>query len=424
MDRSGIAKSRTPLLERAPFDMALIVQKYGGTSVGNPERIKNVARRVAEFRRRGDQVVVVVSAMSGVTDGLIKMAKDITGLPSEREMDMLLATGEQQTIALTAIALHAQDLPAVSLTGAQAGIVTDGVHTKAKIQNITPKKVHALLDAGNVVIVAGFQGETSEGQITTLGRGGSDLTAIALAAALKADLCQIYTDVDGVYTADPRIVPGARKLSEIAYDEMLELAGSGAKVMQSRSVEFAKKFGVVFEVRSSLNDNPGTLVKEETKSMEGVVVRGVALDKNQAKITLAGVPDKPGTAARIFKALADGNINVDMIVQTASHGGAGSTDISFTADKPELLKAAKVLDSLKAEVGFQQFVTDEKIGKLSIVGVGMRSHSGVAAKMFETLAQLGVNIDMISTSEIKISVVVSLDRGEEAMKAVHAAFIG
>ncbi|HSH16069.1 MAG TPA: aspartate kinase, partial [Verrucomicrobiae bacterium] len=292
--------------------MALIVQKFGGTSVGNTDRIKNVARRVAGYRAQGDQVVVVVSAMSGVTDGLIKLAKEITQLPSEREMDMLLATGEQTTIALTAMALHALDLPAVSLTGAQAGIVTDGVHSKAKIQNITPKRIHELLNAGNVVIVAGFQGQTQEGHITTLGRGGSDLTAIALAAALGADLCQIYTDVDGVYTADPRIVKTARKLPEVAYDEMLELASLGAKVMQSRSVEFAKKFGVVFEVRSSLNDNPGTIVKEETESMENVVIRGVTFDKNQAKVTLGAVPDHPGAASRIFKALAVLNLNVDM----------------------------------------------------------------------------------------------------------------
>ena len=264
----------------------LIVQKFGGTSVANPERIKNVAARVARYHAKGGQVVVVVSAMSGVTDKLIKMATELTPLPNEREMDMLLATGEQTTIALTAIALHALGVPAVSLTGAQAGIMTDGVHTKAKIKNITPRQVHSLLNDGKVVIVAGFQGQTPDGQITTLGRGGSDLTAIALAAALKADLCQIYTDVDGVYTADPRIVPGARKLTEISYDEMLELAGLGAKVMQSRSVEFAKKFGVPFEVRSSLNDNPGTIVKEETRSMEGVVIRGVSLDENQAKITL------------------------------------------------------------------------------------------------------------------------------------------
>jgi len=407
--------------------MSLIVQKYGGTSVGNPDRIKNVAARVAKYRARGDQVVVVVSAMSGVTDNLIKLAKKIMPLPNEREMDVLLATGEQQTIALTAMALHALNVPAVSLTGPQAGIVTDVVHTKARIHNITPKKVHELLKSGNVVIVAGFQGETPEGQITTLGRGGSDLTAIALAAALKADLCQIYTDVDGVYTADPRIVPTAKKLPEISYDEMLELASLGAKVMQSRSVEFAKKFGVVFEVRSSLNENPGTIVKEETKSMEGIVVRGVSLDKNQAKITLVGVPDKPGVAARIFKALGDATVNVDMIVQNISHGipdKVGTTDISFTVDKPDLLKAQKVIDGLKKELGLRNVITAEKIGKLSICGVGMKSHTGVAGKLFETLAKEGVNIDMISTSEIKISVVIDLTKGEAAMKAVHAAFIG
>jgi aspartate kinase len=404
--------------------MALIVQKYGGTSVANTDRIKNVAARVAKYRAQGDRVVVVVSAMSGVTDGLIKMAKELMPLPSEREMDMLLATGEQTTIALTAIALHSLGVDAVSLTGAQAGIVTDGVHTKAKIQNITPKQVHALLDSGKVVIVAGFQGQTSEGQITTLGRGGSDLTAIALAAALKADLCQIYTDVDGVYTADPRIVKNARKLEEISYDEMLELSSLGAKVMQSRSVEFAKKFGVIFEVRSSLNENPGTIVKEETKSMEDVVIRGVSLDKNQAKVTLVGVPDKPGVAARIFKALADSTINVDMIVQNVSHGaGSPSTDISFTVDKPDLLKATKVIESLRGEVGLRDVIADENIGKLSIVGVGMRSHSGVAAKVFEVLAHHEINIDMISTSEIKISVIIDLKRGEDAKRLLHAAFL-
>src|SRR4051812_49228359 len=309
--------------------MALIVQKYGGTSVGNTERIKNVAARVAKYRAQGDQGGGGVSAMSGVTDKLIKLGKEIMPFPNEREMDVLLATGEQTTIALTAIALHSLEIPAVSLTGAQAGIVTDGVHTKSKIQNISPKRIHDLMNQGNVVIVAGFQGQTPEGQVTTLGRGGSDLTAIALAAALKADLCQIYTDVDGVYTADPRIVPSARKLDEISYDEMLELASLGAKVMQSRSVEFAKKFGVVFEVRSSLNENPGTIVKEETKSMEGVVIRGVSLDKNQAKVTIVGVPDKPGVAARVFNALADAAINVDMIVQNvSSNSGVPATDIS------------------------------------------------------------------------------------------------
>src|SRR5213595_397070 len=405
--------------------MALIVQKYGGTSVGNTDRIKNVAARVAKYHKEGEQVVVVVSAMSGVTDNLIKLAKEIMPLPSEREMDMLLATGEQTTIALTAMALHSIGVDAVSLTGAQAGIVTDGVHTKAKIQNITPKQCHDFLNSGHVVIVAGFQGMTSDQQITTLGRGGSDLTAIALAAALKADLCQIYTDVDGVYTADPRIVSAARKLDEISYDEMLELASLGAKVMQSRSVEFAKKFGVVFEVRSSLNDNPGTIVKEETRNMEDVVIRGVSLDKNQAKVTLVAVPDKPGVAARIFKTLGDAAINVDMIVQNISHGaGAPATDLSFTVDKADLLKSQKVIDGLKKEIRFGKVIATDKIGKLSIVGVGMKSHSGVAGKMFETLASEGINIEMISTSEIKISVVIDLARAEQAMKAVHEAFLG
>ena len=393
--------------------------------MANPERIKNVAARVAKCHAQGDQIVVVVSAMSGVTDNLIKMARELMPLPSEREVDMLLATGEQTTIALTAIALHARNVPAISMTGPQAGIVTDGVHTKARIKNITPKQIHALLSEGRVVIVAGFQGQTNEGQITTLGRGGSDLTAIALAAALKADLCQIYTDVDGVYTADPRIVPDARKLPEISYDEMLELAGLGAKVMQSRSVEFAKKYGVIFEVRSSLNDNPGTIVKEEIPSMEDVVIRGVSLDKNQAKITLVAVPDRPGVAAHIFKAIAEASVNVDMIVQNISHTPASpATDLSFTVDKPDLLKAKKVIDGLKDKIGFREVIADEKIGKLSVVGVGMRSHPGVAAKMFETLADAGVNIDMISTSEIKVSVIVDLARGEEAMRLVHQAFLG
>jgi aspartate kinase len=405
--------------------MALIVQKYGGTSVGDAERIKNVARRVGASRAKGDQIVVVVSAMGGVTDGLIRLAKQIMDAPPEREMDVLLATGEQTTTALTAMALHAIGVPAVSLTGAQAGIVTDGVHTKAKIKNITPKETHRLLDDGNVVIVAGFQGQTPAGQITTLGRGGSDLTAIALAAALKADLCQIYTDVDGVYTSDPRIVPDARKLPEISYDEMLELAGSGAKVMQLRSVEIAKKFGVVFEVRSSLNDNQGTIVKEETRSMEDIVVRGVALDTNQAKFTLVGVPDRPGVAARVFEALAAAAISVDMIVQNISHGSETPlTDLSFTVDKPDVAKARSAIESLKTDVGFKEVAIDDRIGKLSLVGVGMRTHSGVAAKMFGTLAREGINIEMISTSEIKISVLIELSKGEQAVRAVHEAFLG
>ena len=403
--------------------MALIVQKYGGSSVKDTERIKNVAKRVAAYRQKGDQIVVVVSAMGGGTDNLIRLASEINEQPSEREMDMLLATGEQATIALLAMALHSLDLEAVSLTGAQAGIITDEVHTKAKIKNISPREVHAMLDAENVVIVAGFQGMTPDGRITTLGRGGSDLTAIALASTLEADLCQIYTDVDGVFTADPNLVSDARKLNEISYDEMLELSSLGARVMQSRSVEFAKKFNVTFEVRSSLNNNPGTIVKEETDSMEGVVARGVSLDENQAKVTLVGVPDKPGMAARIFSALAKGAINVDMIVQNISHGSATpATDMSFTTDKPDLLKALKVIEGLNREIEFTEVISDEGIAKVSVVGVGMRTHSGIAAKVFETLAAGGINIEMISTSEIKISVVVESEKGEAATQQLHDAF--
>src|ERR1043166_7581520 len=328
--------------------MALIVQKYGGSSVCSSDLIKNVAKRVLATQQEGNQVVAVVSAMSGVTDNLIKLAKEIHPEPNEREMDVLLATGEQTTIALLAMALHSLDAKAVSLTGAQAGIVTDGIHTKAKIANITPKRVHEFLDAGNIVAIAGFQGTTPDGQITTLGRGGSDLTAIAIAAAVKADLCQIFTDVDGVYTSDPRIVPNARKLDEISYDEMLELAALGSKVMQAQSVEFAKKFGVVFEVRSSFNHNAGTIVKEETPKMEDVVIRGVAVDKNQAKVTIAGVPDKPGIAAKVFKTIADANINIDVIVQNVSE--KGFTDISFTVASNEAAKAAKALHPIVKEI--------------------------------------------------------------------------
>jgi aspartate kinase len=400
--------------------MALIVQKYGGTSVGNAERIKNVARRVLATQQAGNKVVAVVSAMSGVTDSLIKLAKDVHPEPNEREMDVLLATGEQTTIALLAMALHALGAKAVSLTGAQAGIVTDGIHTKAKIANITPKRVHEFLDDGNIVTIAGFQGTTPDGQITTLGRGGSDLTAIAIAAAIKADLCQIYTDVDGVYTSDPRLVPNARKLTEISYDEMLELAALGSKVMQARSVEFAKKFGVVFEVRSSFNDNPGTIVKEETAKMEDVVIRGVAVDKNQAKVTIAGVPDKPGVAAKVFKTIADANVNIDVIVQNVSE--KGFTDISFTVASNEAAKATKVLQPVVKEINAREASSKGEIAKLSVVGIGMRSHPGVAAKMFETLAANGINIDMISTSEIKISVIIALKDADKAARAIHDAF--
>ncbi|MFQ3671734.1 MAG: aspartate kinase [Verrucomicrobiia bacterium] len=400
--------------------MALIVQKYGGTSVGTTERIRNVARRVAEFRSDGHQLIVVVSAMSGVTDSLLKLAREVAKEPTERELDVLLATGEQTTIALLAMALHEIGVPAVSLTGAQAGIVTDGVHTKAKISNITPNKVWSFLDRGEVVIVAGFQGQTMEGQITTLGRGGSDLTAIALAAALQADLCQIFTDVDGVYTADPRVVPSARKLAEISYDEMLEMASSGSKVMQARSVEFAKKFGVVFEVRSSFNANPGTLVKQETSSMEQVVVRGVSLEKNQAKVTIAGVPDKPGVAAALFTTLAQADLNVDMIVQNVSL--QGTTDITFTLNQEHAGKVRKVLEPVLETAMARDLIIREGVAKLSVVGIGMRSHSGVAANLFGALFEAGINIQMISTSEIKIAVVIDEERAADAMRAAHARF--
>jgi aspartate kinase len=400
--------------------MAIIVQKYGGTSVGNAERIKNVAKRVLATQQAGNKVVAVVSAMSGVTDSLIKLAKDVSADPNEREMDVLLATGEQTTIALLAMALHALGAKAVSLTGAQAGIVTDDFHMKAKIANISPARVRECLDQGYVVAIAGFQGMTPDGQITTLGRGGSDLTAIAIAAAIKADLCQIYTDVDGVYTSDPRIIPNAKKIDEISYDEMLELAALGSKVMQARSVEFAKKFGVVFEVRSSFNDNPGTIVKEETSKMEDVVIRGVAVDKNQAKVTIAGVPDKPGVAAKVFKTVADANVNIDVIVQNVSE--KGFTDISFTVPSNEAAKAAKALQPVVKEIGAREASSTVDIAKLSVVGIGMRSHPGVAAKMFETLAANGVNIEMISTSEIKISVIIKLADADKAARAIHDAF--
>jgi aspartate kinase len=400
--------------------MALIVQKYGGTSVGNPERITNVAKRLLETQRAGNSVVAVVSAMSGVTDSLIKLAREVSSKPTEREMDVLLSTGEQTTMALTAMAIQSMGGKAVSLTGAQAGIVTNGVHTKAKISNITPGQIRKHLDEGSIVIVAGFQGETSEGDITTLGRGGSDLTAIALASAVDADACQIFTDVDGVYTCDPRIVPTAKKIQEISYDEMLEMASSGSKVMQSRSVEFAKKFGVIFEVRSSFNNNPGTTVKEESAGMEQVVVRGVSVERNQAKVTVAQVPDKPGCAARLFTALADAHVMIDVIVQNVS--ASGTTDISFTMNRDELEKIGDLLDRVATEIGAGKVSKQDGIAKLSVVGIGMRTHSGVAAKLFEALAKGGINIQMISTSEIKIAVILDEEKIAEAAKLAHTAF--
>jgi aspartate kinase len=400
--------------------MSLIVQKYGGTSVGTPDRIKNVARRILDSQCEGHSVVAVVSAMSGVTDSLIKLARDVSHLPTEREMDVLLATGEQTTIALTAMAINAMGGKAVSLTGAQAGIITDGLHTKAKIANVTPRQIRKYLDDGNIVIVAGFQGHTVHGAITTLGRGGSDLTAIAIAAGLKADRCEIYTDVDGIYTCDPRVVPSARKLNAIDYDELLEMASSGSKVMQSRSVEFAKKFNVLFEVRSSFNTNRGTLVKEEVLGLETVVVRGVSIERNQAKVTITHVPDTPGAAARIFTALADAGVVIDVIVQNVSV--SGSTDISFTLNRDELEKVGPVLNSVLAEIGASEMKKQDGIAKLSVVGIGMRSHSGVAATLFEALGKGGVNIQMISTSEIKIAVIIDEAKIIEAANLAHAAF--
>jgi len=400
--------------------MALIVQKYGGTSVGNPERIRNVAKRLLETQREGNSVVAIVSAMSGVTDSLIKLAKEVSSKPTEREMDVLLSTGEQTTMALAAMAIQAMGGKAVSLTGAQAGIITNGIHTKAKISNITPDQIRKHLDRGEIVIIAGFQGETEEGDITTLGRGGSDLTAIAVASAIGADICQIFTDVDGVYTCDPRIVPSATKIQEISYDEMLEMASSGSKVMQSRSVEFAKKFGVIFEVRSSFNTNPGTIVKEETAGMEQVVVRGVSVERNQAKVTVAQVPDKPGCAARLFTALADAHVMVDVIVQNVSE--SGSTDISFTMNRDELEKIGDLVDRVAAEIGAGKVTKHGGIAKLSVVGIGMRTHSGVAAKLFEALAKGGINIQMISTSEIKIAVILDEEKIADAAKLAHSAF--
>ena len=400
--------------------MALIVQKYGGTSVGTAERILNVARRVIASQQEGNSIVVVVSAMSGVTDGLIKLARDVSSQPTEREMDVLLATGEQTTIALTAMAINALGGKAVSLTGAQAGIITNGIHTKAKISNIAPRKVRQYLKEGFVCIVAGFQGQTLEGRITTLGRGGSDLTAIAIAAAVKADMCEIYTDVDGVYTCDPRVVPNARKIDVIAYDELLEMASSGSKVMQSRSVEFAKKFKVPFEVRSSFNTNRGTIVKEESIGLENVVVRGVSIERKQAKVTITNVPDKPGTASRIFTALSEANVIIDVIVQNVSV--SGSTDISFTLSADELEKLGDLIDRVAAEIGAGQVTKKSGIAKLSVVGIGMRSHSGVAATLFESLGHGGVNIQMISTSEIKIAVIIDEAQIELAAKLAHTAF--
>ncbi|HBO57031.1 MAG: aspartate kinase [Puniceicoccaceae bacterium MED-G31] len=400
--------------------MALIVQKYGGTSVGDVNRIKSVAQRVKETYAAGNQVIVVVSARSGVTNELIGRAKSLNPDPDDREMDLLLTVGEQETIALTAMALHALGVPAVSRTGKEAGILTDLAHTRARITSISGGDIKDQLDAGKVVILAGFQGYSPDGQITTLGRGGSDLSAIAISAALNADMCQIYTDVDGVYTADPRVVEHASKLSEIAYEEMLELASSGSKVMQNRAVEFAQKFDVVFEVRSSFNNNPGTIVKEEAASMEDVVVSGVALDKNQAKVVVSDLPDHPGTAAELFNALADAGISVDMIVQNI--GREGKANMTFTVPRDAINRAEKTVVELFPDEAQGKLFEASDIAKVSVVGVGMRTHTGVAAKLFAALAQAGVNIQLVSTSEIKIAVGIDPKDAEQATRIVHDAF--
>src|SRR5881398_2328213 len=400
--------------------MHLIVQKYGGTSVGTPERICNVARRILETQRKGCRVVAVISAMAGVTDQLLKLAKAVSPQPTERELAILLATGEGAASALTAMAVNALGGTAISVTGAQAGILTDHHHTKARIANISPKQIHELLSDDYIVIVAGFQGQTPEGETTTLGRGGSDLTAIALAGALNTDACQIFTDVDGVFTCDPRIVKEAKKLDEIAYDELLEMASGGAKVMQSRAVEFAKKFGVEFEVRSSFNKSRGTTTREESPSMEDVLVRGISLDRHQAKLTIAGVPDKPGIAGRIFSNVAAAHIVVDMIVQNASI--SGTTDVSFTIHEDELENARKILMPVVGEIGAKRLNTASGVAKLSVVGIGMRSHSGVAARMFECLGRNGINIQLVSTSEIKIAVIIDEKEAERAARLIHAEF--
>jgi aspartate kinase len=400
--------------------MALLVQKYGGTSVGTIERIHRVADRIAKAKAEGHSLVVVVSAMSGETDRLIRLAHEVTSHPDEREMDVLLSTGERVTIALLAMALRGRGINARSYTGRQVGIITDSVHTRARIARVTADRLREALNQGIIPIVAGFQGINEQSDVTTLGRGGSDLTAVALAAALKADRCIIFTDVDGVYTADPSIVPTARRLDKISYEEMLELASLGAKVLQSRSVEFAARFNVPIEVQSSFTEGKGTLVVKEDAEMERVTVCGVTGDRNQAKLTIVGVPDRPGIAARIFGPIAEAHIIVDMIIQNVSQ--VSLTDLSFTVPRADLSKAVPIVERVAKEIGARSVAVMESIAKVSLVGVGMRTHSGVAAKMFETLAQEGINIMMISTSEIKISCVIEEQHLERALRALHAAF--
>jgi aspartate kinase len=398
----------------------LIVQKFGGSSVANVERIQNVAKRVASYRKKGYELVVVVSALGDTTDELIALANQINTEPSEREMDMLLSTGEQISVALLAMAIHKLGFEAISFTGAQVGIITDTSHTRARIIKINTHKIKEELNHGKIVIVAGFQGVTLNQDITTLGRGGSDLTAVALAKELCADECEIYTDVEGIYTTDPRIEPSAKKIQAITYDEMLEMASLGAQVMQARSIEVAKKFNVPIHVRSSFSGNPGTMIVKEVKRMEDVVVRGVTLNKNEAKITICNVPDRPGVAAKIFKELSGTGVNVDMIVQNVSH--LRQTDISFTVNKADILKALKLIRRVAASIKAGEVLEDQDIARVSIVGVGMKSHPGVAAKMFETLAQNKINIEMISTSDISISCIIKKKFAETAVRALHDKF--
>jgi aspartate kinase len=400
--------------------MSLIVQKYGGSSVSDPDKMLTVARRIAKTRKAGHQVVVVVSAPGDTTDDLIEMAGKFTDLPDDREMDVLLSTGEQQSIALLAIALKSLGCDAISFTGPQVGIVTDKVHTKARILRIDGGCIRRALRDKKVVVVAGFQGMTPDKDITTLGRGGSDLTAVAVAAALQADVCEFYKDVDGVFTANPSVVRDARKLSQVSYDEMLEMAASGAQVLNARSVEFAKNYGIKIHVRPTFNEKEGTIVMRENKAMEKVVISGVTYNKNEAKLAVRGVPDKPGIAAGLFSRLGSAGVNVDMIIQNV--GAQGFSDISFTVDRSELKKAQKVVHEAVKSMGATGVLVDESIAKVSVVGVGMRSHSGVAAKMFQALAKSGINIQMISTSEIKISVVVDAKDVSKAVNAIHTQF--
>ena len=398
----------------------IVVQKYGGTSVTDIGRIKSVAKRVVNTRRAGYEVVVIVSALGHTTDKLIDLAMKITTSPPDRELDMLLSTGEQMSSALLAMAIHKLGQDAISFTGAQVGIVTDGSFTKARIIDINAKRIEEELKKGRIVIVAGFQGASVNQDITTLGRGGSNLTAVALAKVLNAKMCEMCTDVEGVFTADPRIVKNARKIDKLSYEEMFELASLGAQVLQPRSIEFAMKFGVPIHVRSSFSNKLGTIISKEVKAMEHIVVSGVALNKNEAKITICDVPDKPGIAAKIFKDIAKENINVDMIIQNVSRTGA--TDVSFTVMGSELNKTIKASKDVAGKIGAGDVTVDKDIAKVSIVGIGMKSHSGVAADMFEALAEKSINIEMISTSEIKISCIVKKSLGEAAVRAIHEKF--